>query len=107
VLDRVVTTPDLTKNALCALVMGMPGGIEAAKLVSAGHHERERLRREHEKKQRVALEKVVGDLRSLSESLREAEEVRKPPLVFPVRWRKLRERESASSECGSVKKSCR
>lgn len=106
VLDRMNAISDLTKNALCALVIGMPGGIEAAKLASAGHHERERLRREHEKKQRAALEKVVGDLSLLSESLREPEEVRKPPLVLPVRWRKLREREGASSEGGSEKVQC-
>lgn len=87
-------TPDLTKNSICELVRSVEGGVELARQGRHSMLERERLRREHTARQRETLRGLVGNLRTLSESLN-ASAVFGCADPLPLHWKHSRKRPRA------------
>jgi hypothetical protein len=84
-------TPDLTKNNICELVLSVKGGAQLAKNGRISMIEREKQRREHAARQRDKMRSLVGELRTLSESLStpvQATRVR----PMPVHWKSIMKR---------------
>jgi hypothetical protein len=81
-------TPDLTKNSICELVLSVKGGAQLAKNGRLSMMEREKQRREHVACQRNKMRSLVGELRTLSESLwTPVQALRVRPM--PVHWRSV------------------